>query len=104
MTVPSRAIRGSLLLLCVFFSATLPWNLWHRSCAYAAGPKYILPQLDSGPAFSLIGKPAGFSEDSSATSVDVNGGGPGVCRYDSAFGKQIVSYQVRWCAWLFVLA
>jgi hypothetical protein len=41
----------------------------------------------------VLGKPAGFSEDSSAAGIDMNGGGPGVCRYDSAFGKQIVSNQ-----------
>ena len=61
--------------------------------ALVSGPKYILPSLDPGPAYTLGARPAGFSDDTSATSMDLNGGGPGVCRYDSAFGKQIVSYQ-----------
>lgn len=60
--------------------------------AEVPGPYYQLPNLPSGPQYSIQ---SGYTKEVAKSSAfDGNGGGPGVCRFDSAFGKQVLSSQV----------
>ena len=59
--------------------------------AMMPGPRYMLPALPSGPAYTAQG---GFVKDDTVDSAfDGNGAGPGQCREDSAFGAQVSSLQ-----------